>query len=166
MLHFRTHLVAAIVCCVAFLATPAFAIQPLPEHGAFQAQGLVTAVMATPSTGACGTAVGDTFSGIVYFNGTGVKGGNGATYRISLNNSTQFGIFTEIFPKSNPHDTMTSGSYSFGLEGSALATGTFATSYTPLDQVSFLAVNTLTYTSPVDGTTNCVETDQVTLLMP
>ena len=36
--------------------------------------------------------------------------------------------------------------------------------YTELDQDSVLALNKLTFTSPVDGTTSCSETDQVTLI--
>ena len=158
MLHLiRTAAVAA--SGLALCATAASAAPGLPEEGTFQADLLVTAVTATPTTGTCPAAIGDTHTGVVHFGN-----GHSATYRISLNSTTQFGVWEEIFQKQKTHDLTPSGSFSFGLEGSTLATGTFTTTYTQLDRSSMLAVNVLTYTSPSDGTTSCVETDQVTLI--
>ena len=141
----------------------ALADNPLPLSGQFQADLLVTAVTPTPSTGECGAAVGATLSGVVSFNGSGA--GGSFVYRFGVNATSGFGIFTEIFPKSDPHNLTPSGSYSFGMEGGApLESGTFTTTYQALDQSSLLASNSLTYISPADRTTMCQETDQVTLI--
>ena len=161
-MRYITRYIALVAACgLGLQSTIALAAAPLPEEGAFQIQGLVTSVTATPMTGTCRHH--PAIRSRAWFTSANSHG-DGAIYRVSENAATSFGIFTEVFPKAKKHDLAPSGSYSFGLEGSTLATGTFSTSYTALDHSSFLAVNTLTYTSPTDSTTSCVEVDQVTFI--
>ena len=175
-------LAAALVAAggIAMGSGTAFADNGNSAHGQYFAQLQVTAVTPTPSTGQCGATVGETLSGIADLRGKGGDGGGdeqgnddgggghghdkGVTFRFSLNDSSSFAVWEEIFPDPHKGDLTPSGSYSFGDEGSTLSTGTFSSTWTVLDRHALLATNQLTYTSPVDNTTMCSETDQITLI--
>ncbi|HLY58212.1 MAG TPA: hypothetical protein VKS60_21800 [Stellaceae bacterium] len=165
---------------IALGSTAALADNGHSMHGQYFGQLQVTAVTPTPSTGQCGVTAGETLSGIADIRGNegggdgqgngDHHGGNGhgpdqgVTLRFSQNDASSFAVWEEIFPAVHKGNPTPSGSYSFGAEGGTLSTGTFSSTWTVLDRHALLVTNQLTYTSPVDGTTMCSETDQITLI--